>query len=120
MQNETTQSAIEPFMKLSQSNMELFKKYTLSPEVTSQAMNDVQKLFQQAQDSATKLAQSGAYTELMQGLMKNFSDFWTDFAYSAGNALRKGQAAAVHQTEVATNEVIDATQANVRRARNAA
>jgi len=67
------QSALQPLTKLTQANMDLVTKFSASPEVTSQAINDAQKLFQQAQESAMKLAQSQAFAGLMQGFMQNYT-----------------------------------------------
>ena len=120
MQDATMQSAMQPFTKLAQANMDLMTKFSLSPEVTSQAMNDAQKLFQQAQDSAAKLTQSNAFAGFMEGLMKNFNEFFTELTQSGTAMLSQGQAALMHQVQDATGSVVDATQAGARRARPAA
>jgi hypothetical protein len=46
------QTAMQPFVKLRQAYMELISKFSMSPEVTSQAIHDAQAIFQQAQESA--------------------------------------------------------------------
>jgi hypothetical protein len=118
-QAQAMQSASQPFIKLIQSNMDLMNNFATSPEVTSQAMNDAQDLFKQAQESTLKLMQSHAFTRLMHGLLKNVTDFYGDFGRSASSAMQQGQESLMHQAEEATSNIVDATQAGVRRARQA-
>ncbi len=113
------QTALQPLTKLAQSNMELITKFAASPEVTSQATNDAQKLFHQAQESAMKLAQSHAFAGLMQGFMKNYTDFLTEMSHSATAMFSQGQAAFMQQASEATSNVVAATQSGGRRLRAA-
>jgi len=114
------QSALQPLTKLTQANMDLITKFSASPEVTSQAINDAQKLFQQAQESAMKLAQSQAFAGLMQGFMQNYTEFLTEMSQSATTLFSQGQAAFVQQANEATSNVVEATQSGARRLRHAA
>ena len=108
MQDAALQSAIQPFVKLTQSNVELMTKFALSREVNAQAMHDVQKLYQQVQDSAAKLMRSNAFAGLMQGFMKNFTEFCTEFGQSGASMLSQGQAAWVQQAQAAATNVVSA------------
>lgn len=114
------QTALQPLTKLAQSNMELITKFAASPEVTSQAISDAQKLFQQAQESAMKLAQSHAFAGLMQGFMKNYTDFLAEMSHSATAMFSQGQAAFMQQANEATSNVVEVTQSGARRLRHAA
>jgi uncharacterized membrane-anchored protein YhcB (DUF1043 family) len=120
MQDNLIQPAVQPFLKLAQANMELFTKFSMSPEVVSQAMADAQKLFQQFQGSAMNLSQSDAFAQLMQGLMKNYTEFATDLAQSGMALMSQAQAALMRQAQDATSNVVDAAQERVRRTRHAA
>ena len=82
-------------------------KFSASPEVTSQAINDAQKLFQQAQESAMRLAHSHAFAGLMQGFMKNYTAFLTEMSHSAMAVLSQGQAAFMQQATEARSNVVD-------------
>ena len=61
-----------------------------------------------------------AFGNLAQGLMNNYLQFWTELSQSLAVGFSQGQSSLMRQAEVMTGEAIDATQANVRRARQAA
>ena len=111
---------VQPFMKLAQSNMELWSKFSQSPEVMSEATRNMTSFFEQAQTSATGLARSHAFTDLMQGMVKNYTDFVSELAQSAYAIMSQGQATFLQQTQEATAHVIDAADARSRRPRQAA
>jgi len=116
MQDKLMQTQAQPFIKLAQSNMELLTRFSSSPEMTAQATS----LFQQATESATKLMQSGAFAQMMQGMMKNYSEFLMELNQSSMELMSQGQAAMVRQVQEASEGVIDVTDARVRRSRQAA
>lgn len=117
MQDNLMQTQTQPFVKLAQANMDLFGRFSTSPEVTSQANATANQWFHQASESAAKLMQSGAFAQMMQGLLKNYMEFFTELSQSSMAMLSQGQAAMTRQVQETTNEVIDATEARVRRAR---
>jgi len=114
------QTALQPLTKLAQSNMDLLTKFAASPAVTSLAIHDAQKLFQQAQDSAMKLAQSSAFSGLMQGFIQNYTEFLAEMSHSASAMVSQGQAAFMQQANEATSTVVEVTQSSARRLRHAA
>lgn len=114
------QSAMQPLQKLAQSNMDLLTKFSASPEVTSQAMSDVQKLFQQTQESAMKLAQSHAFAGMIQGFIKNYTEFVSEVGQNVATIASQGQAAFMKQATETTSGAIEATQTGARRLRSAA
>lgn len=120
MQDNQMQVPTQPFIKLAQANMELFTRFSTSPEVTAQASNSASHLFQQASESTMKLMQSGAFMHLMQGMLKNYTEFLGELNQSGMAMLSQGQAAMTRQVEDATSSVIDATDARGRRNRQAA
>ena len=114
------QSAMKPLQKLAQSNLELLTTFSMSPEVTSQAMSDVQKLVEQTQDSAMKLAQSRAFAGMIQGFVENYTAFLTEVSQNATTIATQAQAGFMKQATEATSGAIEATQTGARRQRNAA
>ena len=116
MQDKLMQAQTQPFIKLAQGNMELFTRFSSSPEMTAQATN----LFQQATESATNLMQSGAFAQMMQGMMKNYSEFFMELNQSVMALMSQGQAAMVRQVQEASEGAIDVTDTRVRRSRRAA
>lgn len=121
MQSNIVQSeAVQPFVKLAQSNMELWSKFTQSPEVMSEATRSMQSVLEQAQKSAASLAQSQVFTSLMQGMMKNYTDFVSELSQSMYSMMSQSQATFLQQAQGAANDVIDAAVTPTRRPRQAA
>jgi len=119
MQANVMQVQAQPFVKLARANMDLLARFSTSSEVTSQATANVSQFFQQASESATKLMQSGAFAHLMQGMLKNYTEFLTELSQSGMAIMSQGQAALTRQVQEATNEVINATDVRASRARQA-
>jgi len=111
------QAQAQPFFKLAQANMDLFTRFSTSPEVTAQATANASQLFQQATESAMKLMQSGAFAHVMQGMLKNYTEFLAELSQSAMAMMSQGQAALVRQAQEVTEGVIEATPVRARRAR---
>ena len=117
---DVIQAQAQPFFKLAQANMDLFTRFSTSPEVTAQATANASQLFQQATESSMKLMQSGAVAHLMQGLLKNYTEFLAELSQSGMAMMSQGQAALTRQVQEATDNVVDATEVRARRARSAA
>jgi len=107
----------QPYIKLVQANMDLFTQFSTSPEVSEQASTNASQLFQQASQSAMKLMQSSAFTRLVQGMLKNYTEFLTEVSQGAMQAMSQGQAQLASGMQQATAEVIDAAEVRGRRAR---
>jgi hypothetical protein len=120
MQDNLMQACTQPFVKLAQANMELLTRFSTSPEVTEQASANASQLFQQTSESALKLMQSGSFAHMMQGMLKNYTEFLTEISQGGMAALSQGQAVMTRQVQEATHGVINATEASGRRARQAA
>jgi hypothetical protein len=102
MQDNLMQAQTQPFVKLAQANMDLLTRFSTSPEVT---------------ESTMKLMHSSAFAHLMQGMMKNYTEFVTELSESGMAMLSQGQAAMTRQVQEATSGVIDVADARGRRAR---
>ena len=85
--------------------------------MTAQATANASQLFQQATESAMKLMQSGAFVHMMQGLLKNYTEFLAELSQSGMAMMSQGQAALTRQVQEATDNVVDATEVRARRAR---
>jgi hypothetical protein len=92
MQDYPMQAAMQPLVKLAQSNMELLMKFSTSPEAMRQSLANAQNLFKQGETPSTTLYGSSAFTELMQGL-KNYTDSMMESAQTGMAMLAQGQAA---------------------------
>ena len=117
MPDHPMQAAFQPYVKLVQSNMELLNKYSISPEALSKAMSNAQSLLTPGQGSTVDPAQSQAFAELAQGMIKNYTEFLAELSQSGMTMMAAGQAALVRQTQEVTSNVIDAADARGRRAR---
>jgi uncharacterized membrane-anchored protein YhcB (DUF1043 family) len=120
MQDNAMQLPTQPFFKLVQANMDLLSKFSTTPEVTAQATAGATNLFQQASESATSLMRSGAFAHVMQGLLKNYTDFLAELSQSSMALLTQGQQALVQQTQEVAESVGEAATEGRRRARQAA
>jgi len=118
--NNVQPEVIQPFVRLVQANMELWSKFLLSPEVMSEATRNMKSLWEQSQTSTTSLAGSQAFTALMQGMVRNYTDFMSELSQTTYAVMSQSQAAFLQQTQEATNNVIDSTDARTRRHRQAA
>lgn len=116
MQDNLMQAQMQPFVKLARANMDLLGWFSTSPEVTAQANATANQWFHQASDSAGKLMQSGAFAHMVQGLLKNYTEFFTELSQSSLAMLSQGQATLARQMQDSTDEVIDDAGALVRQA----
>ncbi len=91
MQDNAMQAQAEPFVKLAQANMDLLTRFSTSHEVTSQATANAGQMFEQASQAAMKLMQSGAFAQMMQGMIKNYTEFLTDLGQSGIAMLSQGR-----------------------------
>jgi hypothetical protein len=98
---------LQPYVKLAQSNMELWNRFAFSPEIQAEAARNVQALVEQAQTSAAHLMQSQAFAGLVQGLMKNYTEFVSELGQATYSIASQGQAALLQRTQEMTANVID-------------
>jgi hypothetical protein len=120
MQENIMQAQTQPFVRLVQANMDLLTRFSTSPQVKPQAPANASQLFQQASESAMRLTHSGAFADLIQGMLKNYTEFLTELSQSSMAIMSQGQASMTRQLQEAADNVIDVTDARGRRARRAA
>lgn len=108
MQDNVTQTAMQPYLKLVQGNLELLAKFATSPEVAAQAAATAQALMQRSQESAASLVQSSAFAQLAQGMLKNYTEFLTELGQSCMALFMQAPAAMAQQLQEASKQVVDA------------
>jgi hypothetical protein len=112
--------ALQPWIRLAQSNMELFGRFASSPEVAAEALRAMQGVAEQTWASAMALGQSRAVAELMQGLMRNYTEFVAELGQSAYAMIGQTQAALLQHAQEAAGNVVHAAMAQAGRMRVAA
>ena len=117
MQDNPMQAALQPYVKLVQSNMELLGRYSMSPEVMSQAIANAQSLFTPGHNAPPQLAPLPAFAELVQAMIRNYTEFMAEVAQSSVAMLAQGQAHWIDQAQQATEGAASAAGARARRAR---
>lgn len=108
MFNESSlQPFMQPYVRLTQRNMQLFTSFSASPEMVSLWLKNGQKIFtqtvqeaasgktsrepqkmvEQVQENMSDVGQSKAFASLLQGLMQSHLQFLTDLAQTNMTAL---------------------------------
>ena len=100
--------------------MELWSRVWFSPEVMSEATRNIKGLMDQSQASTGSLARTETFTALMNGMVKNYTDFVSELSQSTYAMMSQGQANFLQQAQEVTDNVVDATDARTRRPRQAA
>jgi len=101
MQEHPFQPLLQPWLKLAQNNLARMNRFSFAPEVVSQAMAQSQNLFHQMVETSTRLTHSNAYAELVQGLMRNYSEFLSELGQGSMAVLSAGQADWLQQAQQA-------------------
>ena len=107
--NDLMQPFMAPFAKLAQSNLELFTRFSLSPEAVAQAMAQAQRMFmQQSPATVTPMQVSpNAIGELMMGLMKNYMEFLMELGQGSAALMQQAPATLSRTTQQATRHAAD-------------
>jgi hypothetical protein len=104
--NDLMQPFMAPFAKLAQSNLELFTKFSLSPEAVSQAMAQAQRMFLQQSPGVAPLqplqVSPNAIAELMMGLMKNYMEFLMELGQGSAALMQQAPTTLARATQQAT------------------
>lgn len=115
------QSAMQPFVKLVQANMALLTRFGLPiPSAATAGAEGPIQMMQQGQQTLTRMMQSTALLELMQGLAHNYAEFMREFADGSTALLSQGQETLLRQTRDLSSKVTDAAHTAQRQARSAA
>jgi hypothetical protein len=117
MPDNPMQAASQPYVKLVQSNMELLKKYSMSPEDMAKAMSNAQSMLTPGQGVTVDPAQSQVLAELAQGMIKNYTEFMAEVAKRGVEMLAQGQAALIQKTQQAAEQVAGAAEVAETRSR---
>lgn len=120
MQDNFNSVQTQPFVKLARANMDLFTRFSSSPEVITQATVHASQLFLLASESAMRLLQSGSFANMWQGMVKNYFGFISDLGQSSMGMLDQGRDVITDHAQEATDADIEAPETRSRRARQAA
>ena len=112
MQENPMQNAMQPFVKLVQSNMELLTKFSASPEGMSQTAAGMQNLFKPGQMPSAELLNSNAFAQLAQGMVKNYTEFMTELGQAGMAMVTQGQSALTRQVQDASSGMVQQVKAN--------
>ena len=108
MQTNLIHPAMQPFVKLVQNNMALLTKFSMSPQAISQAMANAQSVAKGEQPaSSSDLLQSNEFAQLMQGMIKNYTEFMTEVGQSGVAMLAQGQEAMMQKGQDAIESAGD-------------
>jgi hypothetical protein len=119
VQNDLIPPGMQPFVKLVQNNMALLTRFSMSPEAISQATANAQRVAKgEAPAVGSDLLQSNALAELMQGMIRNYTEFITELGQSGMAMLAQGQAAMMQKVQDANESVVEATHEGRRRGRS--
>ena len=109
---ETMQPFMQPYIRLTQRNMQLFTSFSASPEMVSLWLKNAQKMVshaakstasgktpdvpkqmaEQVQSNLSDVSQSRAFAGLLQGLMQSHMQFMMDLAQTSVAALSQAPA----------------------------
>jgi hypothetical protein len=67
-----------PFQNLLQRNTEMLMRFWTSPDVVNEMRSAGESMVREAQASAMKLFQSGAFNALSRDLFGSYSQFWAE------------------------------------------
>jgi hypothetical protein len=104
MSTDLMQPFMAPFTKLAQSNLDLFTKFSLSPEAVSQAMLQAQRTFLQQSPSAPLQVPPNAIAELMMGLLKNYMEFLMELGQGSAALMQQAPATLAKATQQAARQ----------------
>ena len=91
MPTDAFETLLAPYSKLARANMDLFARFSSSPEILNQTLGTAQKLATDGRDPAAGLLGANAYLDFLLGLVKNWLDFWTDLGQSTLGLVDQGQ-----------------------------
>jgi hypothetical protein len=110
----------QPFVNLTNSNVEAIKRFAQSPEISDLANVSAQKYLELAQKSFGAFPASGAHAELAKRLTENYSTFAQEYAQSLMSMATSGQNAMKQQFQDASDRVTAGAESAAAATANAA
>jgi uncharacterized protein YecE (DUF72 family) len=112
MQNsDIMQTPLQPFIKLTQSNMELLTRFSRPLDTMPDAQASVQR-----DAAAFNLAHSNAVGQLIQGMLENYANFLADLGAATVNLMAQGRAT-LHDAVEVSEATAEAAAGPTRRSR---
>ena len=123
---ETLQPFMQPYIRLTQRNMQLFTSFSASPEMVTLWLQNAQKMVshaarstasgktddapqkmvEQVQSNLSDVGQSKAFAGLLQGLMQSYMQFMTDLAQTNMAALSQAPAKMLENMQQTTSSAL--------------
>ena len=97
----------QPAVKLVTANLEMMMRFTSSPEVLSHAMLATSQMVQQAGAHTLQLMQTDAFARLVQGMMRNYTEFLGESGRDAVTWMQEGQTALIEGARDAADTVVE-------------
>lgn len=104
MQDTLTQNAIQPFIKLAQSNMDLFTRMLPTPQALSASMSDIEKIFRlQAVGMPSHFGNVNLFGQMAQCMVHNHVVCLMEMGRYATAAMSQGQGTLMRTAEDAND-----------------
>jgi hypothetical protein len=107
---ESASGALQPFVNLAQANMAALTKFSTSPEISTFAFAQAQRFLEQGPAAAAQSLQTGAFSELAQGLVQNWQRFAGEVMQAQLDWIGQSQAGFMQQAQAAGDNVVDVAQ----------
>lgn len=104
---ETATNPLQPFVNLAQANMAALTKFSTSPEISTFAFAQAQRFLEQGPAAAAQAVQTGAFSELAQGLAQNWQRFAGELMQAQLDWIGQSQASFLQQAQAAGENVVD-------------
>ena len=101
----------EPFMNLANANLDLFKRFANSSDVTSLVQDTLTRAITIPRESMTKASQTGAFNDWTQGLVDNATRFTQEYVNGLTQAMAVTQSYLSRQVEQGTRQFAQITDA---------
>lgn len=109
-QDRIMHSAMQPFLRLGQANMDVLTRFSTSLHAASPTASNAPNFLSPGLASSVNLAWLNGFAELMQGMVRNYTEFMVELAGSGMAAMVQNQAALKHQAQEDAQNVIDAAE----------
>jgi hypothetical protein len=117
MQKTILESAVQPYLKLALSNLELMKHFSVVPALKPATTEESKHPFLVAQSQLAQLTQSVELTHIVQAALKNYTEFLLEVGQSnlfvvsqAQETLARSQDSFVRQGQSVVENIVAAAE----------
>jgi len=105
---------IQPFLNLTNANIETFARFAKSREISDVTKAGVDTYIEFVNDSLTRVVQSDAFAEWTRGTVNNYSSFIKQYTQSVFAIVAQSQEFMSHQAEEGTRSLQQISEATSR------